>query len=87
MENYPLKPIDRDGNTIKKRNRVRFLEANAKLLRGLPLEDQIAINEQVGNVLVVEGFDDYGHVELVFIDKRGINHFIWVEPDVLRVQP
>ena len=86
MENYPLKPNDRAGIKIKIRNKVRFLEAPAKLLEGLPSEDQRAITEQVGNIMEVEGFDNYGHVELVFYDKSGTNHSIWVKPNVLLVQ-
>ena len=87
IETFPLKPNDNSGRKIRKRNKVIFLEAPVKLLAGLPSEDQRAITEQVGKVFEVEGFDDYGHVEIVFFDKFGRNHSIWVEPTALKVQP
>ena len=34
--------------------------------------------------MAVEGFDDYGNVELEFIDAEDNYHTIWVEPDCLK---
>jgi hypothetical protein len=82
---YPLKPIDRDGNKIVQGSKVIFLEAPNTLLNGLSLEDQQAISRQVGKILQVQGFDEYGHAELEFVDNDGSEHFIWIEPVVLKL--
>jgi hypothetical protein len=85
MNKYPLKPIDRDGNKIVQGSKVVFLEAPITLLKGLPLEDQQAISRQVEKILQVQGFNEYGHAELEFVDDDGTMHFIWVEPVVLKL--
>jgi hypothetical protein len=56
------------------------------LLHGLPVSDQKAIKEQVGKAMEVEGFDDYGNVELEFFEAGDIHHThtIWVAPDCLK---
>jgi len=86
MKKYPLESTDQKGNKIRKGTKVLFLEATSELLEGLSLEDQNAINDQIGKILKVESFNDYGHIELEFIDKNRINHSIWVEPNALLVE-
>ena len=56
-----------------------LLNASGDLLRGLPLSDQAAIQAQVNTIMIIQGFDEYGHVELEFTDKDENMHFIWVE--------
>ena len=79
-----MEHLDSQGETLGKGDKVIFLEAREHLLRGLPVSDQEAIKAQVSKEMVVEGFDDYGNVELEFIDAEDIYHTIWVEPDCLR---
>lgn len=56
-----------------------------ELLSGLPEDDQLAIREIVGKELRVKGFDEYGHVELWFIDQEETYHYIWVRPSELEI--
>jgi hypothetical protein len=62
---------------------VLYLEAWETLLAGLPANDEAAIRLRVGKEMMVEGFDDYGHVELEFLEPGDeyISHTIRVESD------
>ena len=50
------------------------------LIDGLPLGDQKAIKEVVGEPISFAGYDEDGRVELEFTDKQGVIHFIYVQP-------
>ena len=78
--------LDSQGRSLRQGDKVIYLEAREHLLRGLPFSDQEAIKAQVGKEMVVEGFDNYGNVELEFLDKgeAHYSHTIWVEPDCLK---
>jgi hypothetical protein len=67
---------------------VRVLEIPAYLSCGLPLEDQHAIQEQVGKILTVLGFNQNGEAELEFMNEtekiEGFHiHTIWLAPHFL----
>ena len=64
-------------------DRVILTTAPAALLRGLPKEDQKAIQAIVGQPVTFAGFS-YGQAELEFKDARGDDHTIWVEPTLIR---
>jgi hypothetical protein len=49
------------------------------LLQGLPLEDQEAILEAVGEPMHLLDIDSDGRAELEFTDKHGVIHFIYVD--------
>ena len=49
-------------------------------LDGLESDVQDAVKGIVGKPVTFAGHDQYGHAELEFIDKNGINHSIWVDP-------
>lgn len=53
------------------------------LLKGLPSEDQTAIINVVGKPVLLVEYDD-GRAELEFVDKNGVIHFIWVDPNFIR---
>jgi hypothetical protein len=55
------------------------------LLRGLPRADQRAILGAVGGVYRVAGFNIVGHAEIEFRAANGSMHFVWVEPENLRL--
>ncbi|STQ91758.1 hypothetical protein [Iodobacter fluviatilis] len=78
-------PKDSLGKAVSVGARVRLLLAAPELINGLPESDQTAIQSVVGNVMVVEEFDQYGHAELMFNDEQGQIHFIWVKPSDLEV--
>jgi hypothetical protein len=46
----------------------------------LPGEDQLALQEQVGKRIVLNGYDEDGLAELEFQDQEGTSHTIWVDP-------
>ena len=73
--------IDSGGRLLKMGDRVVFLDATEDLLRGLPASDREAIRAQVGKEMAVEGLNEYGYVELEFVDMEDAIHSIWVEPD------
>jgi hypothetical protein len=62
---------------------VILTNAPASLLRGLPKEDQRAIQSIVGQPVTLTGFS-YGQAELEFFDSQGDGHTIWVETDLIR---
>lgn len=53
----------------------------------LPQEDQQAINEIVGKLIVFNEYDEDGRAELEFEDRNGNGHKIWVDPKFLRATP
>ena len=71
--------LDFDNNPLNEGDAVKLLNASDGLLRGLPLSDQAAIHGQVNKIMIIQSFNEYGHVELEFTDKDGNMHFIWVE--------
>ena len=81
------RPVARDsnGHLIRRWARVRFLKASTALLHGLPKSDQRAILGAVGSIYRVAGFNVVGHAELEFFDSSGNMHFVWVEPENLRL--
>ena len=79
---------DSRGQALQVGDVVRYLSASEDLLRGLPASDQRAIRSQVGRTMTIEGFDDYGGVELEFWVSDCECHSIWVEPrDLEKVGP
>jgi hypothetical protein len=77
---YPLKPIDANGDALTEGDKVLFKQAPETLLHGLLQEDQNAIKAQEGRPLEIIGFDKYGHAEMEFTAADGGMHTIWVEP-------
>jgi hypothetical protein len=80
-------PKDHKGKEIIAGAKVRMVTAPDELTSGLPASDQSAIQAVVGKELRVEGFDTYGHVELMFRDKYDIIHCIWIRPIFLELLP
>lgn len=76
---------DVNGRRVRRWDRVRFLKASAGLLRGLPRSDRQAILSAVGGVYRIQGFNVVGYAELEFSDAQGTMHFVWVEPENLRL--
>lgn len=82
---YMHEPRDAHGKEIMSGMRVRLIVAPPELLTGLPESDQAAIVAAVGKEMVVEEFDSYGHVELMFKDAQDTIHFIWVRPTAVEI--
>jgi len=76
---------DSNAQLIRRWSRVRFFTASTALLRGLPKADQRAILGALGSVYRIVGFNIIGHAELEFFDSNGTMHFVWVEPENLRL--
>jgi hypothetical protein len=74
---------DCNGIRVGPGDTVSLVRVPPELLDGLPAEDQIAINSQVGKTLVIFGFDDHGLAEIEFLDAEGNPHTIWIETDCL----
>ncbi len=79
-------PLDCDGREIQPGDLVQLLQAPAELIDGLPEEDVMAICAQVGKMLRIEEFDQYGHAVLMFRDSQDMIHFISLAPKYLRFQ-
>lgn len=71
---------DGEGNPITSEDWVAFEIAPASLLNGLPEEDQIAIQQQAGTPLQINGFDEHGYVELEWWEGENNSRTIWIEP-------
>jgi hypothetical protein len=59
---------------------VMLTQVPPGLLDKLPLEDQKAIIEIVGQPVRLNGYDEDGRAELEFTDSVGVIHFIYVSP-------
>ncbi len=78
--------VDRNDKPIAAGDSVKVIEIPALLPQGLPEEDQIAIHAQLGKVLIVQGFNQSGYVELEFVDVAGYIHTIWIGSHCLEKQ-
>lgn len=73
--------FDRNGRPLREGASVRLLRAGPELLRGLPEDDQEAIQRATKEVdMLMVGSDDFGNVELEFDDSEGDTHWIFVRP-------
>jgi hypothetical protein len=61
-------------------DRVLLKGVPPELPEGLPQEDQVAIAEAVGTVVLLLQYDEDGRAELEFTDQEGVIHFIYVAP-------
>lgn len=80
----PLKHLDCDGYALSAGDVVLLVKVPDSLLSGLPVEDQDAIRSQIGKVLKVDAFDNYGNAEVEFVDNNGDLHTIWVNSTYLK---
>ena len=78
------KKFDRKNNLLKVGNQVMVIRIPQSLPEGLPEEDVIAINSQMGKTLIIEGFSENGDVELEFFDDFGHSHTIWIDASCLK---
>jgi len=76
--------LDVNGEILREGDPVVLLNAPDELLSDLPSEDRADIKAQVGKAMLVQSFDDHGHVELEFKSEDEMMHFIWVKPLCLR---
>jgi hypothetical protein len=53
------------------------------LLHGLPSRDQRAIHETVGKRIRFNEYDSDGRAELMFRDRHGVIHFVYVMPSFI----
>jgi hypothetical protein len=78
---------DTPGMKPKPGDRVRLIQLPPGLLDDLPLEDQQAINEAVGQPVQLNEYDNDGRAELQFKDRNGTLHFIYVKPEFIKKIP
>jgi hypothetical protein len=62
---------------------VVLLSVPASLLKGLPEEDQRAIQSAIGTTVIFAGMS-YEQAELEFKDNAGDDHTIWVDSNRIR---
>lgn len=74
---------DRNGIRLWEGASVRLVRADPGLLRGLPEEDQQAIQwaSREAELVLVGQDDSTGNLELEFRDPGGTMHWISVSPD------
>ena len=65
---------------------VRVLRVPPEVDRLMPEETREIFRRCVGQVLCIDSFDDYGHLELNVLDDgsqapNGCHHTIWIEPE------
>jgi hypothetical protein len=79
--------MDRNGFQLREGEAVRLVRADPALLRGLPEEDQQAIQWATREAeLILVGRDgSTGNVELEFQDPGGTMHWISVSPEDVAV--
>jgi len=72
------KLVDFQGKSLKKGNIVRMLEIPQDLFSELPEAQHAALRAEVGNVHLIQGYDEYGKIELEYHDENFTSHTIWV---------
>ena len=76
---------DVNGRIVRIGQRVRFLKASTSLLRGLSPSNKAAVRAAVGGIYRVRGRNAVGMLELTFRDSSGSIHFVWIEPNNVRL--
>ncbi len=56
----------------------------AGFLDDLPREDQQAITAGIGKPILLKEYDEAGRAELELTDDKGVIHFIYVDPSLIR---
>jgi ribosomal protein S18 acetylase RimI-like enzyme len=70
---------------LKPGEEVVLIEVPPGLVTGLPQSDQLAIKMIAGKPVDFLSFRrSDGKAELQFVDKKGVIHFIWVDPKYIR---
>lgn len=77
-------------SSIKIGDTIRVLRVPPDVERFMPPETQELFRRCVGQVLRVEGFDDYGGLELLVLDDGSQapshgHHTIWIEPEYVEL--
>lgn len=76
-------PYDHVGKVLEIGDRIVVRGIPHELIHDIPEEDVEAIKSQTGKTLVISGFNEYGYVELDFVDSVNTMHTIWIEPTCL----
>jgi hypothetical protein len=77
--------VDQERSRPGSGDLVVLTEIPPGLLDDLPMEDQEAITEQIGKPVTLNEYDEDGRAELEFKDKKGTIHFIYVNPDFIKL--
>ncbi len=72
------KLVDFQGKSLKKGNVVRMLEVPQDLFSKLPKTAHAALRAEVGKIHLIQGYDEYGKIELEYHDEYFTPHTIWV---------
>jgi hypothetical protein len=65
---------------LKQGEVVRMLEIPQDLFSKLPEALHVALKAEVGKVHLIQGFNEYGKIELEFHDANYLPHTIWISP-------
>ena len=60
--------------------KVKLLELPPGFADNLPQDDQPALLAAVGKKAKFNGYDEWGRAELEFKDKKGVWHFVYLDP-------
>jgi len=65
---------------LKKGEVVKMLEIPQELFQRFPETQHVSLKAEVGNVHLIQNFDEYGQIELEIHDEYYTPHTIWVDP-------
>jgi len=65
---------------LKKGEVVKMLEIPQELFQRFPETQHVALKAEVGNVHLIQNFNEYGQIELEIHDEYYTPHTIWVDP-------
>ncbi len=76
--------------SLKVGDRVRIVRAPPSVGREIPAETLELFKRCVGHIFRVDGFDEYGHLELNVADEGSqapdySTHTIWIEPEFVEI--
>jgi hypothetical protein len=65
---------------LKRGEIVRMLKAPQELFLKFPETQHVTLRAEVGNVHLIQSFNETGQIELVIHDEGYTPHTIWVDP-------
>jgi len=65
---------------FKKGEIVRMLKVPQELFLEFPETQHVSLRAEVGNVHLIQSFNEAGQIELEIHDERYTPHTIWVDP-------
>jgi hypothetical protein len=76
--------MDIPEKTFRPGDNVILVALPSGFMDDMDVEDQTALSEAVGTLVVFNEYDEIGRAELQFTSRDGHLHFVWVESKFIK---